>query len=133
MNITITEVDPAAKVGGVKAIRTVTGEDLRAAVDIFDYVANGGGTQEIPVRGMSAKEAIRELSYGSITAIVETPIKAVVITYSGQKIPVHETVGEISQLISQAKHDEGFGGFVPLEPNILIRWDRIEVVAEPQE
>jgi len=134
MEITITEVDPAKKIQGVKAIREVTGEGLREAMDIFDYVAQGAGTQEISVRGMSsAKKAIRALSYGSITAIVERPIKTVVVTYSGQKIPVYETVGEVSQLIHQAKHDEGFDGFVPLEPNVLIKWDRIEVVGEPQD
>jgi hypothetical protein len=139
MKIVITEVpnELGDKSTALRALRKIANLGFMEAVDIYDYVAQGGGDMEIEVDSIFSPAKVQQqfAEAGFTTELVDTPRapKTIIVTYSGREAYVYETVGEVSELIAQVKGDKGYGGLVPLEPNTLIHVDRIEMIAEIQE
>jgi hypothetical protein len=140
MKIVITEVpnELGDKSTALRALRKIANLGFMEAVDIYDYVAQGGGDMEIEVDSIFSPAKVQQqfAEAGFTTELVDTPRapKTIIVTYSGREAYVYETVGEVSNLMAQVRADmNAYDGLVPLEPNTLIHVDRIEMLAEIQE
>jgi hypothetical protein len=134
MKILITKV-PESKSLFARMARNTLLLGLKDAADIHDEVMRDGQavidiTPPLPQEMRELRRA--GVAFEEIKSGAPQP-KTVIVTHSGYSANVYETVGEVSELMWQARTDPEMGGLVPLEPNMLIAVDRIEMIAEIQE